>query len=69
MQDGNTAHSLLISRRRFGFFFAFLKFEFIDILVHLEEAVIVLVDYHMILKHVFVIGDTHHSHCELLTRK
>ena len=38
-------------------------------LFHLEEAVVLLVDNHVVLEHVFIVGDPHHRHRQLLTRQ
>ena len=39
-----------------------LDLELVEILIHLVEAVIDLVDNHMILEHVLVISHAHHGH-------
>ena len=38
----------------------------IQILIHLEETVVLLVDQHLILQHVFIVCHPHHGHGQLL---
>ena len=58
-----------------GSFFRFLtsggllNFKLVNELVKLVKAVLRLVDDHMVLKHVLVIGDSNHCHRELFTRQ
>jgi len=47
----------------------FLYSERLEVLVHLEEAVVLLVDNHVVLQHVLVVGHAHHSHGQLFTRE
>ena len=58
-----------------GSFFRFLtgsgllNFKLVNELVKFVKAVLCLVDDHMVLKHVLVIGDSDHCHRELFTRQ
>ena len=48
-----------------GFLLLLFDLKFVDELVHFEEAVVLLVHDHLVLKHVLVIGDSDHGHGEL----
>jgi len=53
----------LILRLLFDFF----HLELVYVLVHLLEAVVFLVNDHVVLKHVLVVSHAHHRHRQLLT--
>ena len=66
MKDGDAA-----SRRRFclTFFLHLLRLKSIDVLIHLVEAVILLVDDHVVLEHILIVCLADHRHRQLLTRQ
>ena len=66
VKDCNSAlmHGVL---RRLTLFLVFLNFDFINELIHFIEAVILLIDNHVILQHVLIICYSYHGHSKLLT--
>ena len=62
VQDGDPTLSLCL----FALFLAFLNFLLVEPLVHLEEAIVLLVDNHLVLKHVLIICNSDHGHSQLL---
>ena len=76
MQDGQSAANISnfgsscigsrIFRLLLDLFLTLLHFPLLDELVHLVEAVILLIDNHVIVKHVLVVSLAGHGHSELL---
>ena len=64
MQNCNAASARLLGL--LGLFFALLDFELVDELVHLEEAIVLLVHNHVVLKHVLITSDPAEGHGQLL---
>ena len=50
-----------------GFFFTLFYLQFIDKLVKLVETIVLLIDDHLILQHIFVVSDPYHCHHQLLS--
>ena len=48
--------------RHLNLFLALLNFKFVNELIHLEEAIVLLVNDHVILQHVLVVCDSYHGH-------
>lgn len=44
-----------------------LNFKLANVLIHLIKAIVLLINDHLVLKHVFIVGDPNHGHSELLT--
>ena len=66
MKNGDTA-----SRRRLclTFFLHLFLLKSIDVLIHLIEAVFLLVDDHVVLEHILIVCLADHRHSQLLTRQ
>ena len=65
MKNGDAA-----SRGRFclTFFLHLFLLQSIDMLIHLKEAVFLLVDNHVVLEHILIVRLTDHRHRQLFTR-
>lgn len=64
MQNSDAASARLLGL--LGLFLALLNFELVNELVHLEEAIVLLVHDHVVLKHVLITRDPAEGHGQLL---